>query len=160
MGAKKKSSPLKGTKESMPCLQCFHNENPNGNACVGCHKVKGKFSGFVAKTAVEEPATKSGLTVKHLAAAAQSVNCGLKVTFHPKSTQSHYDGSGCDVIEFIRQQRGDQACAEFCIGNVIKYAFRIGRKVGEHPRKDLRKIIDYANRAIACFPPEETDNAK
>jgi hypothetical protein len=66
------------------------------------------------------------------------------------ATPNHYQGAnGIDVIDFIEQQRGTQAAFEFCIGNVTKYAIRIGRKFGEGTTKDLDKIIDYANRAKA-----------
>jgi len=55
----------------------------------------------------------------------------------------HYAG-GIDVIEFIREQRGVEAAKEFCLGNIIKYSTRYGRK--DKPLKEAIKIADYAER--------------
>ncbi len=36
----------------------------------------------------------------------------------------------------------------FCMGNIMKYAMRCGKKEGENPESDLLKIIHYAIIAI------------
>ena len=36
----------------------------------------------------------------------------------------------------------------FCMGNIMKYAMRCGKKDGENPKSDLLKIIHYAIIAI------------
>jgi len=45
----------------------------------------------------------------------------------------------------------------FCIGNIMKYAMRYGKKNGKNS-DDLLKIIHYA--IIALYLVEETDNGK
>lgn len=42
----------------------------------------------------------------------------------------------------------------FCIGNVIKYADRYGKKNG-YNRKDLLKVIHYAVMALSIEPEQE-----
>ena len=45
----------------------------------------------------------------------------------------------------------------FCIGNIMKYAMRYGKKDGKNI-KDLQKIIHYA--IINIYLEQEVDNAK
>ena len=59
---------------------------------------------------------------------------------------SHYSESKFQATEFIF----DGGHAEgFCIGNILKYAQRYGKKGSpEESRKDLQKVIHYAVMAI------------
>ena len=53
---------------------------------------------------------------------------------------SHYSRNKYQSTEFIIDGGHGEG---FCIGNILKYAQRYGRKTGED-RKDLMKIIHYA----------------
>ena len=59
-----------------------------------------------------------------------------------KTEPSHYDGAnGARLIDIT------QNC-DFVLGNVIKYAFRAGKKEGESSMDDLLKAKWYLTRAI------------
>ncbi|MGL5963973.1 MAG: DUF3310 domain-containing protein, partial [Fusobacteriaceae bacterium] len=55
-----------------------------------------------------------------------------------KNGGTHYQSSGIEPINFIMSNKLD-----FCRGNIIKYAFRAGKKQGE-ATADITKIIHYA----------------
>lgn len=60
-----------------------------------------------------------------------------------KTEPSHYDGAnGAKLIDIT------QNC-DFVLGNVIKYAFRAGKKDGESSIDDLRKAHWYLHKAIS-----------
>ena len=52
----------------------------------------------------------------------------------------HYSKNKIQTTEFIFDSGDGEG---FCMGNIIKYAQRYGKKDGKHP-KDLLKIIHYA----------------
>ena len=57
-----------------------------------------------------------------------------------KTYEQHYASGNIQATEFILDS---QHGAGFCIGNIIKYAQRYGKKNGQNP-DDLLKIIHYA----------------
>ena len=68
---------------------------------------------------------------------------------------SHYSRDKFQATEFILD--GGHG-AGFCIGNVLKYAQRYGKKgTADDARKDLLKIIHYA--IIALYNHDEKNNA-
>ena len=72
---------------------------------------------------------------------------GLKITPPLKSdrTPAHYAGTdNVDVIEFTRQQFGNEEWIAAMKFNIIEYTTRLGRK--DDIDKELDKIIDYAQR--------------
>jgi hypothetical protein len=56
----------------------------------------------------------------------------------------HYSQNKFQATEFIVDSGHGEG---FCIGNIIKYAQRYGKKDG-HNRKDLLKVLHYAIMAI------------
>jgi len=56
----------------------------------------------------------------------------------------HYSQNKIQAVEFIIDSEHGEG---FCIGNVIKYCQRYGKKDG-HNRKDLLKVIHYAIIAL------------
>ena len=56
----------------------------------------------------------------------------------------HYSQNKFQATEFIMDSGHGEG---FCIGNIMKYAQRYGRKDG-HNRKDLMKVLHYAIMAI------------
>ena len=59
------------------------------------------------------------------------------------TTPKHYQAE-VDTIEYIHMHRGLTGVEEFCIGNILKYATRYGKK--DEKVKEIEKIIVYANR--------------
>lgn len=58
-----------------------------------------------------------------------------------KTSPSHYQFGAAQVIDITRH-------LDFCLGNVVKYACRAGRKGGESPMDDLLKAQQYLKWAI------------
>ncbi len=56
----------------------------------------------------------------------------------------HYSQNKFQATEFIMDSGHGEG---FCIGNIIKYAQRYGKKDG-HNRKDLMKVLHYAIMSI------------
>jgi len=59
-----------------------------------------------------------------------------------KTNPDHYQIGKCQVIEITEH-------LDFCLGNVVKYAARAGRKAGEEALDDLKKAKWYLDRAIS-----------
>ena len=57
-----------------------------------------------------------------------------------KTYESHYAQNKIQSTEFIADAGHGEG---FCIGNIIKYAQRYGKKNG-YNREDLKKIVHYA----------------
>jgi len=57
-----------------------------------------------------------------------------------KTYESHYAQNKIQSTEFIADAGHGEG---FCIGNIIKYAQRYGKKNG-YNREDLKKVIHYA----------------
>lgn len=64
-------------------------------------------------------------------ACASALNDGVK---HP----SHYTQGDIEPIDYIQANN-----MNFCLGNVIKYVTRAGKKDGESRLKDLQKAMQY-----------------
>lgn len=67
-----------------------------------------------------------------------NVKCGENVN-HP----AHYAGSKIEVIDYIEDKQ-----LGFCLGNVIKYVSRAGKKDKSTEVEDLKKAAWYLNRRI------------
>ena len=67
---------------------------------------------------------------------------------------SHYSKSKFQATEFILDSGHGEG---FCIGNILKYAQRYGKKNGKD-RKDLLKVIHYAIIALHINNMENIDN--
>ena len=57
-----------------------------------------------------------------------------------KTDEGHYNKNKFQATEFIIDSRHGEG---FCIGNILKYAKRYGKKNGKN-RADLLKVIHYA----------------
>ena len=61
----------------------------------------------------------------------------------PVRSPEHYrTESGVEVIDLVED-------LDFLTGNIVKYAFRAGKKRGSPELQDLEKCESYLNRAIA-----------
>jgi len=67
---------------------------------------------------------------------------------------AHYSKSKFQATEFIFDSGHGMG---FCIGNVLKYAQRYGRKDG-YNRKDLQKVLHYAIMALHVHDIEEKES--
>ena len=61
-----------------------------------------------------------------------------------KTYQSHYSQSKFQATEFIMDNGHGEG---FCIGNIMKYSQRYGKKEGKN-RNDLLKVIHYGIMAL------------
>jgi len=66
------------------------------------------------------------------------------VNYINKTYQQHYSLNKFQATEFIIDSGHGEG---FCIGNILKYAQRYGKKEGCN-RKDLLKVIHYAIMAL------------
>jgi len=66
----------------------------------------------------------------------------------------HYSKSKFQATEFILDSGHGEG---FCIGNILKYAQRYGKKNGKD-RKDLLKVIHYAIITLHINNMEKIDN--
>ena len=66
----------------------------------------------------------------------------------------HYSKNKFQATEFIIDAGHGEG---FCIGNIMKYAQRYGKKYGKN-RKDLLKVIHYAIIALYINEIEERDS--
>ena len=67
---------------------------------------------------------------------------------------AHYSKSKFQATEFIFDSGHGMG---FCIGNVLKYAQRYGRKDG-YNRKDLQKVLHYAIMALHVHDIENKES--
>ena len=78
-----------------------------------------------------------------------------ELTNHINSTyDSHYSKEKFQATEFIVD--GGHGTG-FCIGNIMKYAQRYGKKGGKN-RRDLLKVIHYGIIALYINEMEESEN--
>ena len=66
----------------------------------------------------------------------------------------HYSKNKFQATEFIIDGRHGEG---FCIGNIMKYAQRYGKKDGKN-RRDLLKVIHYGIIALYINEMEKLDN--
>lgn len=69
-----------------------------------------------------------------------------------KTYEQHYSNGKYQATDMIIDSGYGEG---FCIGNIMKYAMRYGKKAGKNPA-DLKKIIHYA---IIALHLEEQKNA-
>lgn len=69
--------------------------------------------------------------------------------------KQHYGGGQYQATDMIIDTGHGES---FCIGNIMKYAMRYGKKDG-YNRKDLLKIIHYAVIALHCLDEKEKEKA-
>ena len=66
----------------------------------------------------------------------------------------HYSQNNFQATEFIMDSGHGEG---FCIGNIMKYAQRYGKKGGKN-RRDLLKVIHYGIIALYINEMEESEN--
>jgi hypothetical protein len=60
----------------------------------------------------------------------------------------HYTSGGIETIDYIEAKLGEDGVMAFCLGNVIKYVSRAGKKDMDKEVEDLKKALWYLNKAI------------
>ena len=71
-----------------------------------------------------------------------------------KTYEGHYNKNKFQATEFIIDSGHGEG---FCIGNIMKYAQRYGKKGGKN-RRDLLKVIHYGIIALYINEMEESEN--
>lgn len=61
---------------------------------------------------------------------------------------SHYKVGGIETIDYIEAKLGYDGAYAYCIGNVMKYVSRAGKKDIADQAEDLKKAKWYLERAI------------
>lgn len=61
---------------------------------------------------------------------------------------SHYKAGGIETIDYIEAKLGVDGAYGYCIGNVIKYISRAGKKDIDKELEDLKKARWYLDKAI------------
>lgn len=69
---------------------------------------------------------------------------GLPTSDYDHIDPSHYQFNGVQVIQITEH-------LPFLEGNIVKYAARLGRKPGNDPIQEARKIQWYANRLVEFY---------
>lgn len=67
-------------------------------------------------------------------------------TFDPVNSPRHYADSPIEVIDALEAWKLDES---FCLGNVVKYIARAGKKDPAKTLEDLKKAQWYLNREIS-----------
>jgi len=70
-----------------------------------------------------------------------------------KTYTEHYSNSKYQTIDLIIDSGHGQS---FCMGNILKYATRFGKKQGKN-RSDLLKIIHYAIIMLSLLDKEDSE---
>lgn len=63
------------------------------------------------------------------------------------TSPDHYTQGDIECIDAIRSALGEDGFQAYCRGNVIKYAWRAGTKVGNTAEMDMQKAMVYASWA-------------
>ena len=72
-----------------------------------------------------------------------------KDTFYdPVQNPSHYVSGGIETIDYIEAKLGTDGAYAFCMGNVLKYVSRAGKKDVGKELEDLEKAQWYLKKAI------------
>lgn len=61
-----------------------------------------------------------------------------------KSADTHYERGSLQPIQYMQEQLSFERFEGFCLGNIIKYSSRFGRKDGNSKENEARKILNYA----------------
>lgn len=82
--------------------------------------------------------------------AASGSAWGAEDTFFddPVSCPAHYVSGGIETIDYIEAKLGVDGAYAFCMGNVLKYVSRAGKKDVGKEVQDLEKAAWYLKRAI------------
>lgn len=67
---------------------------------------------------------------------------------------AHYKRGTTEVIDFIREQLGDEGFVAYCRGNALKYLSRAGSKSGAPKVDDLGKSRWYSQMAAHTLDPD------
>lgn len=67
---------------------------------------------------------------------------------------AHYNSGKIEVIDYIEDQQLD-----FCLGNVIKYVSRAGKKDPQKKREDLEKALWYLERELGVNKNSKANEA-
>lgn len=74
---------------------------------------------------------------------------GAEDTFYdPVDRPQHYVDGGIETIDYIEAKLGVDGAYAFCLGNVLKYISRAGKKDVGKEVEDLEKAHWYLNKAI------------
>ena len=65
------------------------------------------------------------------------------------NSPKHYTSGGIEAIDYIQAKLGDDGCIAYCLGNVLKYVSRAGKKDIANELEDLKKAQWYLNKAVA-----------
>lgn len=68
--------------------------------------------------------------------------------YDPVTNPSHYTDGGIETIDYIEAKLGVDGAYSFCLGNVLKYISRAGKKDVGKKVEDLEKAVWYLNRAL------------
>lgn len=60
----------------------------------------------------------------------------------------HYTSGGIETIDYIQAKLGEDGVMAFCLGNVLKYVSRAGKKDMDKELEDLNKAKWYLDKAI------------
>ena len=72
----------------------------------------------------------------------------LDEPYDPVSCPAHYVSGGIETIDYIEAKLGVDGAYAFCLGNVLKYVSRAGKKDVGKEVQDLEKAAWYLKRAI------------
>ena len=61
---------------------------------------------------------------------------------------AHYTSGGIETIDYIEAKLGADGAFAFCLGNVIKYVSRAGKKTISTELEDLQKASWYLEKAL------------
>lgn len=90
-------------------------------------------------------------------------SCGPSLPYwEPKETMndkinspSHYTSGGIEAIDYIKAKLGTDGCIAYCLGNVIKYVSRAGKKDIQKELEDLKKAQWYLNKTVSLITTDE-----
>lgn len=71
------------------------------------------------------------------------------------NSPSHYTSGGIEAIDYIKAKLGTDGCIAYCLGNVIKYVSRAGKKDVQKELEDLKKAQWYLNKAVQLNTSDE-----
>ena len=71
------------------------------------------------------------------------------------NSPTHYTSGGIEAINYIKAKLGTDGCIAYCLGNVIKYVSRAGKKDIQKELEDLKKAQWYLNKAVTLTTTDE-----
>ena len=64
---------------------------------------------------------------------------------------SHYTSGGIEVLDVLKAKMSREAFVGFCLGNVLKYCMRAGKKLHNDAAQDFKKAKFYLNEIVATL---------